>query len=241
VVPTNNNETPAGFDTQTLTQRVVAHLREEIAANRISPGERLREAELAARLGISRAPIREALRELAAEGWVRIVPRHGAVVTTLSRQEFLEAYQVREALEALAVRLAVPRLGPADFELLWQLHGQMVEASRKNDVDTYFTLNRQFHRMFVERSGNQRLRDTYVQLMEQMQRTRIPSLALRGGMDSSSREHEAILRAAAEGKVEEAAQLMAEHIRVPQRRIEELPDHSEWFQPKHVDREERTY
>src|SRR5437016_12693814 len=96
----------------TLSQRAHAHLREEILSNRLPPGTELQELALSQRLGVSRGPIREALGRLAAEGLVTVRPRRGAVVHSLSSEDFLEAYQVRDALEVLAVRLAVPILGP---------------------------------------------------------------------------------------------------------------------------------
>ena len=102
--------TEAPCENRTLREQVVDHLREEILANRLAPGTELGEVALAQSLGISRGPLREALGQLAAEGLVTIVPRRGAVVKRLTRQEFLDAYQVREALESLAIRLAVPRL-----------------------------------------------------------------------------------------------------------------------------------
>ena len=89
---------------------MIDHLREEILSSRLEPGTELGEVALARSLGISRGPLREALGQLTAEGLVTMVPRRGAVVTRLTRQEFIDAYQVREALESLAMKLAVPRL-----------------------------------------------------------------------------------------------------------------------------------
>ena len=97
----------APLENRTLREQVIDHLREEILASRLAPGTELGEAALARSLGISRGPLREALGALTAEGLVTIVPRRGAVVTRLTRKEFIDAYQVREALESLAVRLAV--------------------------------------------------------------------------------------------------------------------------------------
>ncbi|MDR7484592.1 MAG: GntR family transcriptional regulator [Armatimonadota bacterium] len=103
------------FDNGTLSQRVRDHLLHAILSNRLPPGTHLQEEEIAAQLGISRAPVREALRLLAAEDLVTIAPRRGAIVTSLSPREFLEVYQVRESLEGLAIRLAVPRFTDADL------------------------------------------------------------------------------------------------------------------------------
>src|SRR5438445_13827406 len=100
----------ARLENLTLWERVHTHLREEIVSNRLAPGTELQEVALSEQLGVSRGPIREAIGRLAAEGLVTVRPRRGAVVRSLSKDEFLEAYQVREALEWMAIRLAVPRL-----------------------------------------------------------------------------------------------------------------------------------
>src|SRR5437879_7265318 len=97
-------------DNSTLWERVCRTLRAEILANTLLPGTELLEVGLAERLGVSRGPVREALGRLASEGLVRIQSRRGTFVAGLSKQSFLEAYQVREALEGLAVRLSTPRL-----------------------------------------------------------------------------------------------------------------------------------
>src|SRR3954454_18897063 len=113
------------LENRTLWQRVHDHLRTEIRAGRLLPGAELNEVALSQELGVSRGPIREALGRLAAEGLVTIRPRRGAVVRALSGDEFAEAYQVREALEVMAVRLAVPQLAPDDVARLEELTAQM--------------------------------------------------------------------------------------------------------------------
>src|SRR6478672_4759173 len=105
----------------TLWQRVYDHLRTEIRAGRLEPGAELAEVALAEQLGVSRGPIREAIGRLASEGLLTVRPRRGAVVSSLSKEEFLELYQVREALELMAVKLAVPRLRPDDITVLQAL------------------------------------------------------------------------------------------------------------------------
>src|SRR2546423_10742649 len=105
----------------TLWQRVYDHLREEILAGGLEPGAELAEVALSEQLGVSRGPIREAIGRLASEGLVTVRPRRGAVVRSLSKEEFLELYQVREALEMMAVRLAVPKLAAEDIAELEEL------------------------------------------------------------------------------------------------------------------------
>src|SRR5438128_8801086 len=106
---------PARLENLTLWQRAYDHLREEIIAGHLEPGAELAEVALSEQLGVSRGPVREALGRLASEGLVTVRPRRGAVVRSLSAEEFLELYQVREALEVMAVKLAVPRLHAEDF------------------------------------------------------------------------------------------------------------------------------
>jgi DNA-binding GntR family transcriptional regulator len=214
----------AALDHRTLWQRVYEHLREEIASGRLAPGAELQEVALAGSLGVSRAPIREALGRLASEGLVTIRPRRGAVVRSLSTEEFLEAYQVREALEVMAARLAALRLGPGGLARLQELTARMSEHAARNEVDAFFEANAAFHRTLVEASGNGRLAELYAQLLGQMNRYRRRSLALRGTLRQSVAEHRAILKALDARDPDRAAQLMAEHIRVPQQRLEDLSE-----------------
>jgi len=217
-------ESRARLENLTLWQRVHDYLREEILAERLQPGAELQEVALAEELGVSRGPIREALSRLAAEGLVTVRPRRGAVVRSLSKDEFLELYQVREALEMMAVRLAVPRLGAEDLARLEELIGAMSRHAEQDEVERFFEANIAFHATLFEASGNGKLQELYGQLLGQMGRYRMRSLTLRGNLQRSVAEHGAILRAAKRGDVDRAAHLMSEHIRVPQRRLEALTD-----------------
>lgn len=212
------------IDSTTLSQRVCDQLRDEILSNRLPPGTHLQEEEIAGTLGISRAPVREALRLLAVEDLVTIVPRRGAIVRALSPEDFLAAYQVREALELLAIRLAVPRLTDEDLQTLRDLHAQMVAYTEKHDVDRYFQCNAAFHSLFAERSGNELLQGLYRQLVNQMRRYRMRSFYLRGGLERSLSEHSAILEAVERRDVEAAMRLLSEHIQVPQRILQSAPE-----------------
>jgi DNA-binding GntR family transcriptional regulator len=153
---------------------------------------------------------------------VTVRPRRGAVVHSLSSQDFLEAYQVREALEGLAVRLAVPQLDRERLAALQRLLDTMAACAASADVTEFFEANALFHETFVQISGNARLQELYRQLIGQMRRYWRRSLVLRGDLRRSVDEHRAILRAARRGDVEEASRLMAEHIRVPQVRLQSM-------------------
>ena len=207
----------APLENRTLREQVIDHLREEILASRLAPGTELGEAALARSLGISRGPLREALGQLTAEGLITTVPRRGAVVTRLTRKEFIDAYQVREALESLAIRLAVPRLTAAQKA---ELHGMCDEMERQaaaRDTGGFFEVNRAFHRLLVEASGNTKLESVHAQLIAQMGRLMSKSAELRGGLEQSAAEHRALLGAIDAGDAALSARLLEEHIEVPLR------------------------
>lgn len=219
----------ATLDGRTLWQKVHEHLRDEIVSGRLTPGTELQEVALASELGVSRGPVREALGRLAAEGLVTIRPRRGAVVRALSSDEFIEAYQVREALETMAVRLAVSKLTAEDIAAMESLIDEMEARGGAGDVQGFFEANTAFHQVFFEVAGNRMLSELYRQLRGQIDRHRLRSLELRGNLQRSIAEHRAIMRAASTGDVERAVHLVSEHIRVPQIRL--LVEDHELLQP----------
>jgi DNA-binding GntR family transcriptional regulator len=210
----------APLENRTLWERVHEFLRNEIMEDRLPPGTELQEVALAERLGVSRGPVREALGRLSAEGLVRIRPRNGAVVRSLSRNEFIEAYQVREALETFALRLAVPRLTAVDHQTLEELIDRMAEQAAAGDIAAFFGTNTAFHEALVEGSGNRKLSENYRQLARQLGRYRMRSLALRGNLQRSITEHRQLLNAIRAKETDRAVELLSEHIHVPLRRLE---------------------
>jgi DNA-binding GntR family transcriptional regulator len=219
--PRNGTPQEPVLTTATHAQQVYQHLRHGILANDYPPGTSLREETLASRFDVSRVPVREALRRLAAEGLVTIAPRQGATVSSLSPKQFLDAYRVREALEALAVRLAIPNLTADDLANLEALNEEMRRYASSGDAAGFFTANAAFHDTLVARADNADLKTTYDALMDRMRRYRWPSLDLRGGMERSTEEHDAILQAIRAGDSDEAVRLLAAHIHVPQKILEE--------------------
>ena len=212
---------PRPLNHATLAEQVYHHLREEILGNAYPPHAALPEKTLASQLHVSRVPVREALHRLAADGLVTLRPRQGAVVSSLSPRQFLDAYRVREALEALAITLALPNISAGDLAELGRLQEEMRQHAADGDAEAFFTVNRAFHALFVERSQNEYLQGMYFPLLDQMRRHIPSSLGLRGGLERSIEEHQAILDAVRARDAGEAARLLREHIHVPQRALEE--------------------
>jgi DNA-binding GntR family transcriptional regulator len=210
------------LDNLTLRERVHDHLKQGILANRYAPGTVLLEVPLSEELGVSRGPIREALRSLEAEGLVSITPRRGAVVTSLTRRDFLDAYQVREALETLGMRLAIPRLTDEVLVALAVGIARMHEHAARSDDDAFFETNAMFHAAFIQASGNRKLVEVYDRLMAQMGPYRRPSARLRGNLERSISEHREIVAAARARDSDRAVALVMRHVRVPQQRLEAL-------------------
>ena len=132
---------------------------------------------------------------------------------------------MREALEVMAVRLAVPRLTEADFAELQRINDELEQMSQGGDVGGFFETNAAFHAVFVAASGNDTLGEIYRQLLGQMGRYRMQSLSLRGNLQRSIAEHRAIVqRCQARATPSAPSRLMAEHIQVPQLRVQSLDE-----------------
>lgn len=138
----------------TLEEYVASKLREAILKGYLKPGEKLDQNEIAELLGVSRSPVRDALRKLAAEGLVQIHPHRGAIVAELSLEELEEIYMLRRVLEGLAARLAVPHLAEERLAALGEILRAMDETE---DVDVWIDLNYRFHHMIYEAAKRPRL------------------------------------------------------------------------------------
>ena len=141
-----------------LRQEVLEALRSAILANRIRPGSRLLEAEVAGRMGVSRAPVREAIRQLEQEGLVEFFPHRGAVVVGLPEDEIDAIYELRALIEERAIERAVDHATDADFARLEALIDEMQAALRARDIDEVAEVDLRFHGAIVELSGFSLLR-----------------------------------------------------------------------------------
>lgn len=160
------------IETNTVQTEIVDALRRMIFANELRAGERLVQDELAARLNVSRTPVREAIRQLESEGLVAIQPYKGATVTKVTSAEIKEIYQVRIAIESHATRLAIENLTQNNIEKLEALVREMHEKVLDNDPEGSLIVNRRFYEYFYNLSGQSRLFDLIVQYLDLAKRFR---------------------------------------------------------------------
>jgi DNA-binding GntR family transcriptional regulator len=205
-------------DGSALVDELAARIRALIMSGEIPIGAPLRQAELAAQFGISRTPVREALRQLQTGGLIEVVPNRGAVVRVPSPWEVREAYEVRAELESLAARRAVDRLDDSTIAELRAINTAMYEHSLAvaagTAVERDGSENDQFHGLIYRASGNTRLTRMLVELNEAFPRN-VSALVLRDNSrhrEENFHEHEALIDAFTSGDHDRAAGLMREHV-----------------------------
>jgi DNA-binding GntR family transcriptional regulator len=193
-----------------LSRIVSEQIRGRILDGSLKPGERLVEDRLSAELGVSRVPVREALRGLSAEGLVTLLPRRGATVVEVTAADVAELVEVRALLEGLNARLAAQRHAPEIVALLEETLARGNEAARSGTAEELARLNAEFHERLAEASRNSVLSDVMRGLRE---RTSI-AFAINGRARAREdwREHAGVLAAVIAGDAELAALLAARHV-----------------------------
>jgi len=194
---------------------ILDRLRRDIVTGAIPPGERLSEARLAARFGVSRMPVREALKDLEQEGFVAIEQRRGTFVRSVSRSEILDLFEVREAVEGMAARLCASRANNDWLARIDESIAEMAECVRVADSDGYSRTDAEFHGLIVQGASNERLSDHYRLLIQHLHRGLLSSIVTRreGRMERSLAEHQEIVRALHAHDPEGAELSMRDHVR----------------------------
>lgn len=200
---------PLNLPTRALYLDVAEWLRQRIYSRALKPGEWIDELKLAQELGISRTPLREAIKVLAAEGLVTMRLRRGAYVTEVSQEDLKQVYELLGELESGAAGVVATQASPLQLEELKALHEQLRLA--QDDAERFFDINEKFHRKILELSGNRWRLQVINDLRKVMKVSRLQSLAREGRIAASLAEHEAILQAIVAGKAELAAQAMRQH------------------------------
>ncbi|MCL6638446.1 MAG: GntR family transcriptional regulator [Firmicutes bacterium] len=195
-----------------LREMVFESLREAIILGRLKPGERLMEIQLAEEMGVSRTPVREAIRKLELEGFVAMVPRKGAYVAGISVKDIVDVFEIRAALEALAAGLAAERITEEELDLLERSLVKISESSTDDDINAIVAGDINFHDIIYKASRNQRLVQIITHLQEQIHRFRMTSLSQPGRTKVALDEHKKIVEAISDRNAELAQQLAREHI-----------------------------
>ena len=194
----------------TLSNQVYTWMREKIISGQLKQGEHLSEQGVSETLGVSATPVREALRLLNGDGLVELVGRRGARVINPTTEDIRACFQVRRALECLALRETCEGLDDAGREELKRIH-QLLEQAELVDHRSFMDADRAFHGFFLERAGNTWLDQFLSTLTDFLYVVRQPLLQS-STLDTPRKEHAAITAAVLGGKIDEAESLLARHI-----------------------------
>jgi DNA-binding GntR family transcriptional regulator len=196
-----------------VREQVADAIRAEIINGGLKPGQRLIERELCAELDVGRNTLREAYRQLEVEGFITIAPHKGPTVTVLTDDEARQVYEVREALECMAVRLFVERGSDADIDRLRTAVEAVRRAHRSGEVPAMLEVKKDFYDALYAGSGNDILRDQAALLQSRLYRLRARSLSSAGRPDASVTEIERVLDRITARDAAGAADLWGQHIR----------------------------
>jgi DNA-binding GntR family transcriptional regulator len=195
-----------------LREQVVDAIRAEIINGGLTPGQRLIERELREELDVSRNTLREAYRQLEAEGFITVTPHKGPVVTAMTDAEARSVYEVREALECFAVRLFVQRADPTTVERLRATVARLREAHLGGEVAAMLEIKREFYDVLYEGAGNDVLRAQAALLQSRLYQLRARSLSRAGRPEASIAEIEQVLDRIVAGDAAGASALWGQHV-----------------------------
>lgn len=200
-------------DYELLSKKVYHVLKERIIKEDLKPGEKILEVNIGEQLGVSRTPIREALRELAAEGFVKMIPNQGMMVSNVSIEEIKEVLQIRKLLEGFAASITAKKINKGEIKKLEKIIEKMNISISKDDVLVYSDLNGEFHNLILKVCGNKRLIKICANLSGSDHRFRIR--ALRDNSERlkySLKEHQEIVDALKKKDSEQADRRSKKHI-----------------------------
>ena len=197
---------------KSLVESIVEDLQDKIIRGYLEPGQRMVEAELCQKMGISRSPLREAFRILESHGFLAHEPRKGMHVSRVSLEELENIYVIRANLESLATKLAVKNGDPGVLEELRKLHEEMIRAADQGDTKAYHQLNLKFHEVLTLASLNRRLAELIDNFVKQTNRYRFVVFSTPGKLRSSMKNHADLIRSFEMGDAEEAERVRKEAI-----------------------------
>lgn len=198
---------------KTRTERIRDALADDIARGRLAPGAGLDEVTLAKRFGVSRTPIREAIRQLEAFGFADARPRRGAVVATITDERLDEMFMVMAEVEGLCAREAAANMTDDDRAALVAVHEESRRAAEGDDVETYYSLNTRFHETVYAGTHNSFLEELTLHVRRRVAPYRRAQFRTTGRLDRSFDEHDRVVQAILKGDGEAAQQAMTNHMK----------------------------
>ncbi len=199
---------------KTLKEQIVDFIKESIATGEMRPGEKVCETKVAEELGISRTPLREAIQTLEAEGFLKLVPRKGAVVSEYSQKDIQDIYEIKATLEGLAARLATQNSSAGYIDKMADINAQLraITLSGEKSVSRFFKLHNQFHDIFLKAANNERLYQLNCHLMEPLKRFRLTSIAIPGRFEESVNTRDEIIEVFKKRDAKKAEELVIKNV-----------------------------
>lgn len=195
-----------------LYQEAADRIRELIEHGVLTAGEKISEKQLCDKFGISRTPLREALKVLTSEGLIEILPNRGARVSRLSFSDVQHTYDVMGALEGLAGEAACHRITDDELSTISQIHGQMLEHFHRQDLQAYFQANRQIHERILAASGNAVLLEMYNNLSQRIKRFRFTAEMSPEFWQKAVNDHEEMIKALQNRDGKRLGDILREHL-----------------------------
>lgn len=214
-------------DYQPLREVVFTTLREAIILGEIKPGERLMEVQLAEKIGVSRTPIREAIRKLELEGLVNMIPRKGAHVARLSVKDIIDVLEVRASLDGLATSLAAERINNDELKELKNIQKQFENYVEKNNLTSIVKKDVEFHDIIYNASKNEKLIQILNNLREQVYRFRVIHLKDVSSTKEVIKEHMEIYNALSKKDPKAAKEAAKSHIKNQETMILKKIEHND--------------
>src|SRR5262245_547485 len=196
-----------------LHQQVAQQLRQMLVEGRVSPGAKLNERELCEHLRVSRTPLREAIKMLAAEGLVELLPNRGAAAVSLTEEDIAHTFEVMAGLEAQAGELAAQRITEAELAEIQAIHFEMMAAYTRRDLSAYYTLNARIHSAISAAAKNPVLAQVYEQVNARLQALRFRSNQDGEKWKNAMKEHEKMIEALATHDGAAMREVLLSHLR----------------------------
>jgi len=212
------------IEKKTLHEEIANNLRELIMSGGLQEGDKIKEDELCSSMGISKTPLREALRVLSVEGLIKLVPNRGSFVSTPTFEEIREMFDVMSVLEGICARAAAQKMGVKDLATLEKLHTKLEKNFKGRAQREYIRVNNQFHSFVQELAGNRTLNQIVNGLRQKILLYRYQSLNLPERFEQSIQEHRDLIEAFRKKDLKKVETLMRRHLKKQCDALEKLAE-----------------